>query len=253
MKSIKLIIAAVLVMVGMSVMGQWTDNGTYTHTTDAIGIGYTSNPDPSLRIGLAVAGDIYTGDRLFLGGNMKPTKTSERWDFGWGALFGANVEFYSSRHITNPGEMRFIFGGVGFGNINYKHYNGSSYDSYLFINHDGNIGIGTETPSEKLSVNGNISANALAINGKITSKEVEVTLVGWPDYVFEDDYALKPLEQVEDFIKINKHLPGVPNEKEISENGVNLGEMNKILMEKVEELTLYVIELNKKIEDLENK
>lgn len=115
----------------------------------------------------------------------------------------------------------------------------SNGDSYF---NGGNIGIGTSTPREKLSVNGNIR-----------SKEVKVEAVNWPDYVFEEDYKIKSLEHLEQYIKVNKHLPEVPTAKEISDNGLELGEMNKTLMKKVEELTLYLIEQNKALTDQKNQ
>jgi hypothetical protein len=79
-----------------------------------------------------------------------------------------------------------------------------------------------------------------------------VTLDGWSDFVFENDYSLMPLEEVEQHIHQYKHLPGVPSEKEVRENGVNVGEMQSKLLEKIEELTLYVIRLQKQVHDLEN-
>jgi hypothetical protein len=93
----------------------------------------------------------------------------------------------------------------------------------------------------------------LTSNGKWVAREVEVTLDGWSDFVFEDDYELMTLEEVETFINENGHLPNVPSEAEVLENGVNLGDMDSILLRKIEELTLYIIELEKKVESLENQ
>jgi hypothetical protein len=84
--------------------------------------------------------------------------------------------------------------------------------------------------------------------GLLNVREVKVDLEAWPDYVFEKNYKLRPLVEVENFIKINGHLPNIPNAKTIESEGVNLGEMNKLLMEKVEELTLYLIEQNKQLQ-----
>ena len=104
------------------------------------------------------------------------------------------------------------------------------------------MGIGTTAnPSYKLSVNGNIR-----------SKEVVVE-IGWADYVFNKKYKLKPLIEVEKFIEQNKHLPGIPSAAAIEKNGLNLGDTQKKMMEKIEELTLYIIQLNKRIEELEKK
>jgi len=106
--------------------------------------------------------------------------------------------------------------------------------SLLVSNVDGDFGIGTTNPTEKLSV-----------NGKIRAREIKVEASNWPDYVFEEGYKVGTLEGLESYIKANKHLPEVPDAKEVEANGVALGEMNKLLLKKIEELTLYVIELKK--------
>ena len=85
----------------------------------------------------------------------------------------------------------------------------------------------------------------LAVGGKVACKEVEVTLAYFPDFVFSSDYKLRSLYDVENFINTNKHLPDVPSAKEVASNGVNLGDMNATLLQKVEELTLYMIQLQK--------
>jgi hypothetical protein len=96
---------------------------------------------------------------------------------------------------------------------------------------DGYVGIGTTTPHEALSVNGNIR-----------SKEVKVELNNWPDYVFKPTYILPTLTEVKTYIDKNHHLPEMPSEAEVKENGINLGEMVKLQTKKIEELTLYLIE-----------
>ena len=110
------------------------------------------------------------------------------------------------------------------------------------VNYDGNVGIGTAVPSEKLSVNGNIRA-----------KKIIVTQAGWPDFVFHDSYRLTPLPELARFIKNNKHLPGIPSAKDVEENGVSLGENQALLLKKIEELTIYVIELKEQNDRQQNQ
>eukprot|EP01136_Pigoraptor_vietnamica_P026258 Opistho-1_new@81134 len=102
----------------------------------------------------------------------------------------------------------------------------------------GNVGIKTATPRDY----------ELAVNGKIRTKEVKVETANWPDYVFEDGYKLKTLEELAAFIKINKHLPEIPSAKLMMQNGFELGEMNKSLLKKIEELTLHLIEKYKELQ-----
>ncbi|SIO51625.1 hypothetical protein [Chitinophaga niabensis] len=116
---------------------------------------------------------------------------------------------------------RFVTGGVG-GTI---------------VTYQGNVGVGTNTPQSKL-----------AINGTITATKVRVTQTGWSDFVFKENYPLRSLAEVESFIKTNQHLPDIPSEKEVTANGNDLGEMDKKLLQKIEELTLYLIDLKKENE-----
>jgi hypothetical protein len=99
----------------------------------------------------------------------------------------------------------------------------------------GDMGIGTsDTKGYKLAVNGNIRA-----------KEVKVEAANWPDFVFSKDYVLPTLTETEKHIREKGHLPGIPSASEVEKNGIELGDMNKKLLQKIEELTLYLIEMKK--------
>ncbi|MCR9250199.1 MAG: hypothetical protein NXI20_07220 [bacterium] len=117
---------------------------------------------------------------------------------------------------------------------------GTNNAERMRVDKDGNVGIGTtDTHGYKL-----------AVDGQVLSEEVKVALsTNWPDYVFTPSYDLKSLDQVETFISENGHLPNIPSAQEVEENkGIELGEMNAKLLEKIEELTLYMIELKKENE-----
>ena len=109
----------------------------------------------------------------------------------------------------------------------------------------GNLGIGTTAPKNKLSVNGTVWA-----------KEVKVTLTDAADWVFEDDYHLRPLSEVAHFIQENKHLPEIPSAEEFRKNDLKVSEMTNRLLQKIEELTLYTIaqeeQLQRQEEELKN-
>ena len=127
----------------------------------------------------------------------------------------------------------------------------------------GKLGIGTMQPQYAIDVRGAVANSGLLRlnnsngtqlivdgNGKLITKEIEVSLqVPLGDFVFNDDYKLMTLCDLEQFIDANSHLPGVPSQADVDKEGLNLGEMNAVLLQKIEELTLHVIDLNKKLEE----
>jgi len=120
----------------------------------------------------------------------------------------------------------------------------SKFDNDVFI--DTNLGIGTSSFTD-----GAVTYK-LSVKGKIRAQEVKVYNT-WADYVFSPDYSLPSLAEVEIYIAKNGHLKNVPSAKEITDHGLELGEMTKIQQEKIEELTLYLIQQNKEIEELKEQ
>ena len=119
----------------------------------------------------------------------------------------------------------------------------ASKNEVMRVKANGTVGIGTtKTNGYKLAVDGTIGAREIVVNTE-----------AWADFVFAKNYRLMPLSEVESFITENNHLPDVPSEQEVKENGINVAEMNAKLLQKIEELTLYVIEQNKRISELEKQ
>jgi hypothetical protein len=125
----------------------------------------------------------------------------------------------------------------------------SNYDLPIITNNteqmrigaNGNVGIGTTS----------IASYKLSVNGNIRTRKVRVDQDTWADYVFENNYQLRPINELERYIQVEKHLPDVPSAAEVKKEGLDLGDNQAVLLKKIEELTLYVIEQNKKIEALQ--
>jgi hypothetical protein len=127
------------------------------------------------------------------------------------------------------------------------------------VTKDGIVSIGGNRPTNSSYLGGSTTSNGnkvlVTVNGAMVAKEIFVatTVAVWADYVFKKDYKLMPLEEVESYIVRNQHLPNVPSATEIGTKGQNLGDLQVKQMEKIEELTLYLIELNKKLEAVEEQ
>jgi len=126
---------------------------------------------------------------------------------------------------------------------NFTVYNGKAKGVLYVEGETNSVGIGTS----------NTGSHKLAVEGTIGAREIKVEVGTWSDFVFNKDYELKDLEEVETFIEENNHLPDVPSEKEVLENGIALGEMDATLLQKIEELTLYMIEMNKRMKSVEDE
>ncbi|HXC05018.1 MAG TPA: hypothetical protein VNZ86_09725, partial [Bacteroidia bacterium] len=144
---------------------------------------------------------------------------------------------------------------------------GVNTNNILFLSDNAMVGINTPSPTAQLTVNGNTligdpsvvtlpAGYKLYVQTGILTEKLRVSVVNsstWADYVFGEKYALPSLNEVANYIRTNKHLPGVPSAQEVEKNGVDMVEMDAVLLKKVEELTLYILEQNKRIENLENQ
>ena len=187
-----------------------------------IGLG-TTNPLDKIHIDGVDAG-------VRIGGSIR-----SRMNLYTGNQNGWQIEVADADGNQYAGDLGFTESGVASGR--------------LVLKKGGNVGIGLLNPTEKLSVNGNVKA-----------KKVIVSQTGWPDYVFDTSYSLRSLSEVETYIRKNKRLPEVPSAAEVEEKGVSVGDNQALLLKKIEELTLYLIEiknenaaLKKRIDKLENK
>ncbi|MEX2345030.1 MAG: hypothetical protein WD604_05410 [Balneolaceae bacterium] len=161
--------------------------------------------------------------------------------------------FSSHDGTTRYGNIGIYGGGQDVKSLYMAHGDESPWNSGLgiYVKPDGKVGVGTIEPTSRL-----------AVNGTTQTKEIIVTEQSslWPDYVFDAGYRLPDLKELEAFIQAKRHLPGIPVEEEIRNKGQNLGAIQAKLLQKIEELTLYVIELEKqdreqlqRIEELESK
>lgn len=166
------------------------------------------------------------------------------------AVMGNSYNEWTSFGATTGGRIRgsnegyLVLETNATGSDNKLYMNTISKGTIVMATGGGNVGIGTVyTGTNKLAVEGTIAARRM----KVTQNNP------WPDYVFGQDYKLTPLSETEKFINEHQRLPDMPSAKEVAENGIDLGEMNRKLLEKMEEMTLHMIRMQKKIDELENK
>ena len=220
--------------------------GMFMHTSWYGGGGFAgteSNHNFHLVTGYTPRVSILSNGNVGIG-TTDPSNTQ-----GWGRVMDLRGHSHAKMLITNSDASYKTglfthtnwYGGGGFAGTesNHNFHLVTGYTPRLSILTNGNVGIGTTNPQAML-----------AVNGPIHAKEIKVMTSGWSDFVFEKDYELPSLEEVENHIKEKGHLPDIPSEAEVMKDGITLGEMNSKLLQKIEELTLYMIEQNKRHEIL---
>lgn len=269
----KKLILPLIVFTSMTAFGQVTStNGTYTTgstnnlalrtgtvTTDKVVIVHSTG---NVGVGTAAAS---VAERLHVTGN---TRTSGNFLSDAG-IFNVSSTSNLSLRTNNSPRLTILNsnGFVGIGTIT-PAYNldVSGTINATFIRIGGNALVTSQWTTAGTNINynnaGMVSIGTttaptgykLAVGGKIVAEEIVVKLqANWPDYVFESEYKLPTLEELQLFIAEHKHLPGIPTAKEVEEHGVAIGEMNIVLLKKIEELTLYVLDLKKEVEQLKTK
>lgn len=226
-------VIALVCVFSQSVSAQWLYNSspnpasTY-YTGGKVGIGMTT---PNFLLDIMTPTAQFDGIQLLNGSTGK-----------WVRFMSQNLGVQAYNDITVAGDAGIVFGSMaGINTVDYGFvivpHRGAK--NGLRITPAGDVAIGTSTADARLTVKGNIHA-----------QEVKVDLAGSvaPDYVFETDYALLSLKDIARYVQENKHLPEIPSAKEMENNGINLREMNLLLLKKVEELTLHMIEQQKNIE-----
>jgi hypothetical protein len=200
-----------------------------------LGIGWFNTP-PTEK--LSVNGNSFVNGNIMWGATQNRLSTNQ----------GGSLELGAGNFISGTGTpyIDFHFAGLA-QDFNTRIINDADGRLTIQASHlhaAGNLGIGcTNVPS----------GFRMAVNGAIRARRVRVDTEGWCDYVFDENYKLKPLQEVEEFIKKNKHLEEIPSAEEVSKEGIDLSEMNMLLLKKVEEITLYLIELKNENELLKGR
>ena len=180
------------------------------------------------------------------GSNVPAATIMQNGNFGVGTI-APSAKFHSN------GTLRFQ--GLATDNVQDRILASDANGNIFYRNlSNANVALNSVSGSTLIGTNVLPALDAkLAVKGNIYAHKIKVTLSGWADYVFDESYRLRPLAEVEKFIALNHHLPEVPSAVQVEKDGLDLGGNQAILLQKIEELTLYLIEQNKKLESQQNQ
>lgn len=244
---------------------RWTGDqqniNIYNTNSGNVSIGTTANDEPTLSTSYY---------KLTIGGRTNVVGASNAFNI-WHPITAAT----GFRPYIVMGHENFQ-NGSSYGVIGINEYNSSTFSAkplHLMLQTNpvdggGNVGIGqmSSEPLSRLTIASGTNQNALSIinrnqeevfrvtdEGMVYATKIKVQLTPFPDYVFSNDYELLTIDSVDAFIAENSHLPNVPNANNIEQNEIGLGELTRIQQEKIEELMLYIIELNRRVKVLESQ
>jgi hypothetical protein len=211
----------------------WWSGGSASRISNAGDVFYYSvwnTTTPNIALGATLGSSSYFQGNVGIG----TTTPTQKLDVKGSIVFG-NIN--SNGRLSDEVGYASIVGGVGAG---IRFYTNDGISQPLTLSSTGSVGINvTDTKGYQLAVNGNAIATSMTVK----------LYANWPDYVFKKEYNLPSLSEVKNYIDQNQHLPEMPSEQEVKDNGINLGEIVKVQTKKIEELTLYLIEKDKEIKE----
>lgn len=232
MSFLKCFFTAGCLLVVSAMSAQWQYSGpTAYYTAGNVGIG-TATPDSKLHVmGNADIGDAYDPTKY---GILQLLRPANQGDSKFHLSFIRNGNSVSGMGYAPNSNVLGIW-----------HANNNLGTPLMSFTFDQKVGIGT--------INTNDAGFKLFVETGIRTRKIKVDQSNWPDYVFHATYRLRSLNELEQYIKQYHHLPELPSAADVEKDGLNLGDNQAALLKKIEELTLYVIELNKRIQELEAK
>lgn len=239
-------------------------------TLDVRGTGYFTsffgiNSIPTNQYQLHVNNSVGTTAGIYLNTNHPQNWSNVKYGFQ-NVVNNPNTIAYSVTDATTNQDVFVVMGdaktGIGIANPTAQlDVNAGTNNTGLIVstNHDNNFGYGIHSKVAKnktkafavYNAENNEESFIVYGDGLLYATKIIVHETPFPDYVFNSNYKLMPLRELENFIEKNKHLPNMPTAKEVEKNGADIGEINRLLVEKIEELTLYIIEQEKRIKKLE--